>query len=372
MEIPRLGPISIVTLIVLLSVSIPRPARAAPRPDPCPEPAAHAFDFWIGDWDVLNRSRRRGDPEWYETGRATDRVYPVLDGCGIVESWRGVALGRFFVGFSLRAWNPDSGRWELVLLWPGPNRPSFGVLEGGFRHGRGEFFFTTRDTAGTEIRHRYTFSDITPDALRWDAAFSRGGGLGWSTTWIMEFDRRPATADPLFNGPTSRSDRCTLPELDAFGPWTGEWRGRAEGVGEGPAAGASDADSLPARAHAYRILDGCGFMDFVQIGDGDDALKIFRVRTYEPTSKAWVEYRMDTATRRIQRLTGTFQGETVTLQSPEGPDAAGAPPRLLTRWTTLSQDSVAWETSVLRDGRWVPVRRVSLERDGSSMAPSGP
>ncbi len=77
---------------------------------------ARQFDFWPGEWDVVSRNRRPDDPQWYTTGAATNRVYAVVDGCGIVEHWRGEAFGQFIVGFSLRADITDrSFRWQQDL-----------------------------------------------------------------------------------------------------------------------------------------------------------------------------------------------------------------------------------------------------------------
>jgi hypothetical protein len=143
---------------------------------------SRAFDFWVGEWDVLNRNRPTEEARWYDTGRATARVYPVVAGCGIVEHWRGHAFGDFLVGFSLRAFNPASGQWELVLLWPNTGQPRFGVMAGGFRHNRGEFFMRNLTAAGDTTVTRLTFSDITPNSLRWPTTGFPGIPVGsWSS-----------------------------------------------------------------------------------------------------------------------------------------------------------------------------------------------
>ncbi len=106
-------------------------AHAGERPR-LPDSSYHQFDFWIGDWDVVNRQRRPQGTQWGVTGQATDRVHAVAGGCGIVEHWRGTtAMGRV-LGYSLRAWNAARKKWDLVLLWPQPNQPSFFTLEGAF------------------------------------------------------------------------------------------------------------------------------------------------------------------------------------------------------------------------------------------------
>ncbi|MEE8583429.1 MAG: hypothetical protein V3T83_01115, partial [Acidobacteriota bacterium] len=152
---------------------------ASDSPSPCPELEAHQFDYWIGDWEVVNKFIQ-DDGSWQVQGRATNRVYPVLDGCAIIEHWEGALGQRPLYGFSIRAFNPHSRQWDLLLNWPSPNRPTFGKLQGVFTHGRGEFFSTRAGQDGKEMRIRYSFADIRPDAFRWDAARSEDG-RNWFT-----------------------------------------------------------------------------------------------------------------------------------------------------------------------------------------------
>lgn len=280
------------------------PAQAPASPGPCPEPEARAFDFWIGEWDVRNRHRRPNsdDPAWVDTGLATNRVYAVLEGCAIVEHWRGTVSGRELIGFSVRAWNPRMREWDLVLLWPQPERPNFGVLQGTFRHGRGEFFFDGTNAQGQPLRNRYSFADITPASLRWDVAVSADAGLTWRTNWIMEFTRRPPEAAPLLNGHTSTHARCTFPEVRAMDYLAGRWHGTTD-----------DGAATPVTVESVPILEGCGAMDFVTMGAGPDRVEAFHVRTWEPARKAWVTYRMDTRSGVLHRLEGTLADGVVAL-----------------------------------------------------------
>jgi hypothetical protein len=316
----------------------------------CQDSSQRQFDFWIGDWDVVNRQRRPQGTRWGVTGRATDRVHAVAGGCGIVEHWRGTTAMGQVLGYSLRAWNSAKGRWDLVLLWPRPNQPRFFTLEGAFRHGRGEFFRTVSDTAGNPVQVRFTFSDITPTSLRWNDGISRDGARSWSTTWIMEFARRDSLADALPNGPATARDRCTLPEIHQMDAWLGEWEGEAV---------LPTGDTVPARARSYEILDGCGQVDRLELGVGKDAAQVYRVRTYEPDPGRWVEYRLDSRSGRLDRLEGSVEGGTGLLETPEGADEDGR--RARTRWSRIAQDGVEFETSVRSEaGTWSPLSTVSL------------
>lgn len=285
---------------VLGSTLIPHPAvgqddSAAGGRLLCQAPEARRFDFWIGDWNVVNRNRPPDGTGFFETGRATDRVYAVVGGCGIVEHWRGEAIGRFIVGFSIRAYDPTADEWTLALLWPTNGEPSFGELRGGFRHGRGEFSFRRVLPSGDTAVNRFTFSDIGPSSLRWENATSTDGGLSWVGNWIMEFTRRDPVADAaLWNGPTVTTRRCRGEEHRRFDSHLGEWEGvRTDGGG----------DSTAVRAYIVPILEGCAIMERVSSEDG--AWEAFRVRAYEPASDRWVEYAIESDRRVLRRREAT-------------------------------------------------------------------
>ncbi len=324
------------------------------QPSPCRSPESRQFDFWLGEWDVVNRQRRPEGTAWGVTGRATDRVYAVADGCGIVEQWRGSTAPRYVVGYSLRAWNPDKHKWDLVLLWPRPEQPRFVTLEGGFRHGRGEFFRSGTGGEGTPVEVRFTFSDITANSLRWNDGTSRDGGRTWATTWIMEFNRRKPLDDPLLIAPHQAGLRCTFSEIHQMDAWLGNWEGEAV---------MADGDTVPARAGAYEILDGCGRMDFLELGNGGSAVKVHRVRTFQPDLRRWVEYRLDNRTGIIARLEGSMHGTTGLLETPASADAPAR--RLRTRWIRLTPSEVEFETAVSTSaGAWTPLWKVTLKPEG--------
>jgi hypothetical protein len=254
------------------------------------------FDFAIGEWDVLNRNQPADDPGWYETGTATSLVYPVVAGCGIVEHWRGHTFGDFLVGFTLRAFNPQIGQWEMVLLWPNTGEPRFGKMTGGFRHNRGEFYSRSLSPEGDTILTQLTFSDITSESLRWQEARSPDNGRTWSSSWIMEYTRRePIYQGPLLNGPALTTLRCPGPEYRTMDFLIGEWGGAVE-------ADSVEAEGMGVRAEIAPILEGCGIMERVSaIGQGS-AWEVFRVRAFEPARNRWVEYRLDTRWPILQRL----------------------------------------------------------------------
>ena len=315
----------------------------------CQQQEARAFDFWIGEWNVVNRNRPEEGVRFDVTGRATDRVYPVVGGCGIVEHWRGDAFGRFIVGFSVRAFDPDTRDWRLVLLWPIAGPASFLELRGSFHHGRGEFFTRRLQPSGDTALTRFTFSDATSTSLRWDNATSLDGGVSWSGTWIMDFSRRDPTAEAgLLNGPTMTVSRCPTAEHRFFDRYLGEWAGNRTN-----AAG----DSVAIRAHVVRILEGCAIMERVASIDG--TWESFRVRAWDGTLDRWVEYEMNRERPTLVRREA-IAGEQLVFEA----IAPSHGPLTRTRWTPGDGDRPGWtvETASQPGGPWRVETVVRLDR----------
>ncbi len=222
-------------------------------------PESRQFDFWIGEWAVDLRMQG-SDGSWQDGVTATAHVYPILSGKAVLELWSD-DRPHGIKGYSLRAFDAARDEWVLWLNWPGPNRSGSSSLSGSFRHGRGEFYSSARADDGSETISRYTFSDITPNSLRWDDGVSRDGGRSWSSNWIMEFTRSAAHprlpeaggAAPTYHDGT----RCTDPAFGTFDFLSGHRSGAVEAGGSGSVT-----------IVGYRILDGCAVMTFAG-ADGD-------------------------------------------------------------------------------------------------------
>jgi hypothetical protein len=325
----------------------------------CDWPESREFDFWIGEWEVLNRHRAQGqdDPTWYQTGMATDRVFAAVGGCATVERWYGKLSFDEIVGFSVRAFDPATAQWSLVLLWPGRNRPVFGTLKGGFRHHRGEFFTEGADAQGRAVLSRFTFSDIRPDALRWDAAVSHDSGLTWRSNWIMEFTRRAPEAGPLPDPMADGVRRCDTPEVYEFDFALGDWQGIAT---------LQDGSSAPITLRSESILKGCGVLDLIAVGDRWEGLE---VRTFDPTIDAWVAYRLDTDHPVFHRLEGRVRGREAELLGTRG--VADVPTMVRSRWEWLGASRMRLALTESADGgaTWRVTFEAELEPVPSSWQP---
>jgi hypothetical protein len=313
----------------------------------CPEPEARAFDFWIGEWDVANHTRPAGG-EWARTGDATDRVYAVAGGCAVVEHWRGYAFpgAGHIAGFSVRAWNPRTTEWDLVLLWPIGRPPSFGHLRGSFEDGVGRFYNRFVNPQGDTVRIRLSFDEIGPDSFVWYNGSSTDGGESWTSTWRMEFARRPLTAAGLLNGPAMTPSRCPAPAHRAFDDHLGEWTGVRVNAG---------GDSVAVRTTLTRILDGCAVMQRMVPDGGNGAVgfESFAVRAWEPDPGRWVEYAVDPDRPGLVRR----EGESARVFTDTEP-VDGSYRR--TRWELDDRSAtVVEEEAPAPDGPW---RRVHITR----------
>jgi hypothetical protein len=324
------------------------PYAAQPPALACPHAEARQFDFWLGEWNVLNRNRASDSASFADTGRATDLVHAVAGGCAIVEHWRGEAYGQFILGFSVRAWNARARQWDLVLLWPASGDQSFATLHGDFRHGRGEFFGGRSTPAGDSIRTRFTFSDIRPDALRWQNASSTDGGRSWASNWIMEFTRRDPATDPApLNAPITGTGRCPEPDHRGLDFLHGEWIGTRHDESTGV--------DLDVRMRVLPILEGCASIEIGTAGDRH----FFAVRSWERARSRWVEYRIDDATAILDRVEAPAANGQLTFESVETPAGSAPAARAV---VSRDNDGAVTRTELRRSagGAWRTVTTTRL------------
>lgn len=145
------------------------------------------FDFLVGTWTVTNRRLVRpltGSTEWDEFP-ATSVARPVFGGAANVDEITFPTKG--FSGFTLRLFDVEREEWSLY--WASSRTGTlFPPVVGRFADGRGEFYGDD-DHAGTPVRARFVWSEITPVSARWEQAFSVDGEKTWETNWIMELAR---------------------------------------------------------------------------------------------------------------------------------------------------------------------------------------
>lgn len=138
---------------------------------PCTGDLYHAFDFWIGRWDVH-------DADGFLIGR--NRITRLFDGCALREEWRGLSGLR---GTSLNVYVPSREVWHQTWVDSAGNLLQ---LEGGLRDGAMvlEGITADADVPGRIVRHRASWSivegdpgrvrqhwQISTDEAAWETAF---------------------------------------------------------------------------------------------------------------------------------------------------------------------------------------------------------
>jgi len=296
------------------------------------------FDPWLGEWDGLPRVL---DPQgkFVDGGWLAVNVVSALEGNALLEYSEGsIAPGTALstIGYSLRAVDPTTGTWELLLNWPSPGSSSFGRLSGGWRHHRGEFFTPRRPNAQGGAFTRYTFSDVGPDHMRWDSARTQDGGKTWLPDLIFEKTRRPPEAPPLWDGASRNDGWGNTPAFRAYDFALGTWRGTRTHV---------DAREQSVERRLRSIMEGTLVEEFVSV-DGREHEYV--IAGYLPAPDAWQAW--------------SVLRDDTTLRA-----ASGALTDAEARFSSAWKDPAHPEqrTIVARDGDALSLRRELRDPDGS-------
>lgn len=157
------------------------------------EDGRHDFDFFFGRWWVANRKRVKplveGDTTWIEF-EAEVEARPILAGIGNIDTYSAPHFpGRpGFEGFTLRLFEPDTGRWRIWWASSVGDGQIDPPVVGRFEDGIGRFE-CDEVIDGVPVRTRYEWKNITATAVTWEQAFSFDGGATWDTNWIMQSTR---------------------------------------------------------------------------------------------------------------------------------------------------------------------------------------
>jgi hypothetical protein len=160
------------------------PSKTGPQPAVTQRDGQHDFDFHIGTWKTHLRrllNPLTGSTTWVEYEGITV-VRKVWNGrANLVELVADGPAGHF-EGLNLRLYNPQSGQWSLNFANSRNGTMSEPTI-GEFKNGRGEFF-DQETLNGRAIFVRFVISDITPNSVRFEQAFSDDGGKTWEVNWI--------------------------------------------------------------------------------------------------------------------------------------------------------------------------------------------
>jgi len=159
------------TLALLVAAPVPGTAGTG-----CEDPRAHHFDFWLGDWEVVNANG---------TVAGRNRIEAILDGCVLQETWTGTSGS---AGTSLNFFDTERGKWRQFWVW---REGTTLELEGGLVNGA---MLLEGDSLedGKPLRNRITWTDKPGATVRqlWEVSEDNG------KTWKAIFDGTYSPAKP--------------------------------------------------------------------------------------------------------------------------------------------------------------------------------
>jgi hypothetical protein len=164
-------------LLSLLSLAAPADAEAASSERfPCDaNPRAHAFDFWIGDWDVYAGGQLAG----------TNSIVPILGRCALSENWSSAGGG---FGKSYNYYDPGYEHWRQIWI---SDSGTFIEFTGEARDGGMYFTAETINPAdGAVTLHDFNFTVYDNGDVRQLWNTSTDGGETWTTIWDGRYVRK--------------------------------------------------------------------------------------------------------------------------------------------------------------------------------------
>ncbi len=143
-------------------------AAADQAAHPCEsDPRYHAFDFWVGDWDVYMGRQAVG----------SNRIERIEHGCALLESWTDGYGG---TGKSLNDFDPVDGKWRQSWVDEAGSIVHYeGGIEGGAMRMKG-----WSHAAGAAQLARATWTPRPDGSVRQVLERSSDGGK----TWNVAFD----------------------------------------------------------------------------------------------------------------------------------------------------------------------------------------
>lgn len=135
----------------------------------------HAFDFWIGDWDVSQGGQAAG----------TNNIQPILGHCVIFEQWESASGSH---GKSFNYYDPGHDHWRQIWVGDGG---TFIEFTGQARDG-GIFYTaeTINPADGAVTHHKFEFTQNEDGSVRQFWATSTDAMATWTTIWDGHYERK--------------------------------------------------------------------------------------------------------------------------------------------------------------------------------------
>ena len=138
------------------------------------------LDFWVGLWDVYDRTGNRV---------GLSRIERILEECVVLESWKGSGEGK-----SWNTWNPARKQWEQSWV-DSSATPIF--FTGRLEDGAMVYHSDQPRPDGAPYRRTLTFTPLPGNRVRQHSQGSTDGGKSWSTEYDFLYVPRGAPFAPL-------------------------------------------------------------------------------------------------------------------------------------------------------------------------------
>jgi hypothetical protein len=135
----------------------------------------HQFDFWLGKWDLVVRSRT-STSEWVES-KGRNEITPSYGGCVVEERFTCDTPNGTFAGHSVTAF--ARGKWHQTWV---DNQGAYLVFDGGWT---GAEMVLVQEGG----QKRMVFTRISPDALHWRWEKTDDGGKTWTPILLIDYRR---------------------------------------------------------------------------------------------------------------------------------------------------------------------------------------
>ena len=169
----RVAIIAVVCVFLLGTRVGTRAAEPAGPGERCKGPEYRQFDFFVGDWDAFDSS----DPAH---AVARNRVQLILDGCVVLEDYRG---NDGHEGESFSIYDATRKIWHQTWV---TNDGKLLVIEGKLEDGAIVLRGSDLTSDGRERLVRGTWKQF-PGGVRENAVRSVDGGKSWQVWFDMEF-----------------------------------------------------------------------------------------------------------------------------------------------------------------------------------------
>jgi tetratricopeptide (TPR) repeat protein len=148
--------------------------------NPCmSNPKNREFDFWVGEWDVVDT----------KTGRkaGTNTITVVSGGCMLLENWMDVT--QTGTGTSINYVNTETGKWEQIYKDNGIGMP-VKYTDGEYINGVMKFSVVTKGSDGKMQAGRFVFEKKSADEVRQYQEMTADEGKTWTMAFDLTYRRR--------------------------------------------------------------------------------------------------------------------------------------------------------------------------------------